>query len=75
MKTTAILLRSPRVFPLSVWATFKRKIQIFTHKFTPLSIPLSMKDQKSISEEPFGNRYGCKSNGAKMGATNHVLQG
>ena len=37
MKTTAILLRSPRVFPLSVWATFKREIQIFTYKFTPLS--------------------------------------
>ena len=38
MKTAAILLRSPRAFPLSVWATFKRQIQMFTHKFTPLSI-------------------------------------
>ena len=37
MKTAAILLRSPRAFPLSVWATFMREIQIVTHKFTQLS--------------------------------------
>ena len=29
--------RAPREFPLSVRATFKRDLQIYTHKFTPLS--------------------------------------
>ena len=38
MKTAAILLRLPRAFPLSVWATFTREIQFFTHKYTQLSI-------------------------------------
>ena len=28
MKTTAILLRSPRAFPLSVWVNFRREFQI-----------------------------------------------
>ena len=37
MKSAAVLVASPRVFPLSVHAIFTRKIQIFTHKFTPLS--------------------------------------
>ena len=37
VKSAAILLRSPRAFPLSVWATFKREIRIFTYKFIRLS--------------------------------------
>ena len=35
-ETAAILLCSPREFPLSVRATLKRQFQIFTKKFTPL---------------------------------------
>ena len=38
VKTGAILFRSKRVFPLSVWANFRHEFQIFTHKFTHLSI-------------------------------------
>ena len=37
VKSAAVLVASPRVFPLSVRAIFTREIQIFTHKFTPLS--------------------------------------
>ena len=37
MKTAAILFRSPREFPLSVGSTLKRKFQIFSQTFTPLS--------------------------------------
>ena len=39
MKTRTFYVAPPRVFPLSVRATFERELQIFTHKFTPLSIP------------------------------------
>ena len=31
----------PRAFPLSIWATFTREIQIVTQKFTHLSITLA----------------------------------
>ena len=37
VKTAAILFRSPRAFPISVWANLRRDLRIFTHKFTPLS--------------------------------------
>ena len=37
VKSAAVLVALPRVFPLSVCATFMLKIQTFTHKFTPLS--------------------------------------
>ena len=33
VKTTAILFRSPRAFPLSVWANLRRELRIFTHKY------------------------------------------
>ena len=51
MKTTAILLRSSRAFPLSVWVTFKRGIQIFTHKFTPLSILMQKCSLESLHDD------------------------
>ena len=38
VKTRTFYVAPPREFPLSVRATFKRELQIFTHKFTPLSI-------------------------------------
>ena len=37
MKTSSILFRSPREFPLSVRATFEHQFQIFTQQFTLLS--------------------------------------
>ena len=43
VKTRAFYVAPPLEFPLSVHATFKRELHIFTHKFTPLSIP-SQKD-------------------------------
>ena len=38
MKTRAFYVAPPREFPLSVLWTFEWELQIFTHKFTPLSI-------------------------------------
>ena len=37
VKTPAFYFASPGEFPLSVRATFERDLQIFTHKFSPLS--------------------------------------
>ena len=41
MKTRAFYVAPPLEFPLSVRSTFERKLQIFTHKFTPLSRSLN----------------------------------
>ena len=38
VKTRTFYVAPPLEFPLSVRATFKRELQIFTHKFTPLSL-------------------------------------
>ena len=41
MKTARAFVASPRVFPLSVWATFKPEFQIITQNYTTLSISMS----------------------------------
>ena len=47
MKTRAFYVALPREFPLSVPSTFEQELQIFTHKFTPLSTPRPADHKKS----------------------------
>ena len=50
MKTRAFYVAPPREFPLSVRATFEPELQIFTHKFTPLSIDFADKEVEKIKK-------------------------
>ena len=45
VKSAELLVVSARLFPLSVRATFRHEIKIFTQKFTPLSTTMMEKLQ------------------------------
>ena len=55
MKTHAFYVAPTLEFPLSVRATFERELQIFTPKFTPLSISGDIIAVAKALQSPFGN--------------------
>ena len=53
MKTRTLYVAPRREFPLSVRATFERELQIYTHKFTPLSITVKANSAELTDKEKF----------------------